>query len=234
MSDVHLCEGRPRTFAAWRDHMLHTDADAVLILGDLFEAWVGDDARDAGFDAECAAVLRAAAARRRVAFMAGNRDFLLGDALLADAGVDRLADPTLLLAWRQRVLLSHGDVLCLADTDYQRFRVEVRGDAWRQSFLARPLAQRRAIAGAMRDASMAHQAGAAAFSDVDADAAADWLTAAGADVLVHGHTHRPAVHPLPGGRERRVLGDWEFDAEPRRALMLRLTPGGFEPLDLGR
>src|SRR5574340_1315855 len=117
LSDVHLCEGRPRTFAAWRERMLRTDADAVLILGDLFEAWVGDDARGSGFDAECAAVLHAAAARRRVAFMPGNRDFLVGDLLLDDTGVERLADPTLLLAWQQRVLLSHGDALCLADTD---------------------------------------------------------------------------------------------------------------------
>ncbi len=234
LSDVHLDEGRPRTFAAWREHMLGTEADAVLILGDLFEAWVGDDSRSDGFEAECVAVLRAAAARRHVAFMPGNRDFLVGDAMLADAGVAALADPTLLLAWQQRVLLSHGDALCLADTDYQRYRAEVRTPAWRDAFLARPLAQRRAIARAMRDASRAHQAGAADFADVDPDAATAWLDAAAASVLVHGHTHRPALHALPLGRERRVLGDWEFDAQPHRALALRLTAHGFEPLDLAR
>jgi len=232
LSDVHLSEDRPRTFAAWRDHLLHTDADAVLILGDLFEAWVGDDARAGGFDAECVAVLRQAARRRRLAFMPGNRDFLVGDAMLGDAGVARLADPTLLSAWGQRWLLSHGDALCLADTDYQRFRAEVRSPAWQQALLARPLAERRALARTMRDASSAHQAAATAYADVDPDAAAAWLAAAGAAVLIHGHTHRPGLHDLPGGGTRHVLGDWEFDAMPRRARALRLTPAGLAPLDL--
>lgn len=232
LSDVHLCADRPLTFAAWRDHLLHTDADAVLILGDLFEAWVGDDARGDGFEAQCVAVLQRAASSRRLAFMSGNRDFLVGDAMLRDAGVERLADPTLLTAWGQRLLLSHGDALCLADTDYLRFRDEVRGQAWQQAFLARPLAERRALARAMRDASMSYQAAASGFADVDADAAATLLAAAGARILVHGHTHRPAIHPLPGGGTRQVLGDWEFDHAPHRAHALRLTPAGLAPLDL--
>jgi UDP-2,3-diacylglucosamine hydrolase len=232
LSDVHLQPDRVGTFAAWRDHLLHTRADAVLILGDLFEVWVGDDARNEGFEAQCVAVLRQAASRRRLAFMPGNRDFLVGDAMLRDAGIGRLADPTLLSAWGQRVLLSHGDALCLADTTYQQFRLEVRGAAWRSAFLERPLAERRALARAMRDASMAHQAAASDFADVDADAAAAWLAAADAAILVHGHTHRPGVHALPGGGVRQVLGDWEFDHAPHRALALRLTPAGLAPLDL--
>lgn len=146
LSDVHLREDRPATFAAWRRHLLDTDADAVLILGDLFEAWVGDDVRDEGFEAECVGVLREAGQRRRIGFLPGNRDFLVGDAMLADAGVVRLGDPTLLRAWTYRVLLTHGDALCLADVDYQRFRAEVREPAWQAAFLARPLAERRAIA----------------------------------------------------------------------------------------
>lgn len=234
LSDVHLRADRPATFAAWRAHLLATDADAVLILGDLFEAWVGDDAGDEGFDADCVAVLRAAASRRRIGFLAGNRDFLVGDTMLAAAGVARLTDPTLLCAWTQRVLLTHGDALCLGDTAYQRFRAEVRDPAWQDAFLARPLAERRELARRMRDASMAHQAGAALLADVDDDEAARWLESAGAPVMVHGHTHRPGVHALRAAGRRYVLGDWEFDRSPQRAHALRLTPQGLVALDLAR
>lgn len=232
IADVHLGEQRPRTWAAWRDHLLHTAADAVLILGDLFEAWVGDDARSEGFDAACAAVLREAAARRRIAFMPGNRDFLVGDALLREAGVQRLADPTLLTAWDQRLLLTHGDALCLADADYQRFRAEVRDPAWQRALLARPLPERRALARRMRDASTAAQAAAGSWADVDDAAAAAQLHAAGAQAMVHGHTHRPGTHALAGGALRHVLGDWEYDREPKRARILRLTRAGLESIDL--
>lgn len=262
VSDVHLHAGMPRTAAAWRRHLLHTEADAVLLLGDLFEVWVGDDAvltgpqgaapggRAAsqqatpghasasepgpGFDADCVAVLREAAARRWLGFLPGNRDFLVGDALLAATGLHRLADPTVLQAFGQRWLLTHGDALCLADTDYLRFRAEVRSPAWQQAFLARPLAQRQAQARAMRAASAAHQAAmpAADWADVDDPAAAAWLAASGCSAMVHGHTHRPATHALPGGGTRHVLGDWDLDHAPPRARALRLTAAGLAPLDL--
>lgn len=232
ISDVHLREDRRATFDAWRARLLDTDADALLILGDLFEAWIGDDARGEGFEAECVDVLRQAAARRRVGFMAGNRDFLVGAAMLAEAGVAQLADPTLLFAWQHRVLLTHGDALCLADTEYLRFRAVVRSAAWQADFLARPLAQRRVLARQMRDASTAYQAAMTMAVDVDDELAADWIRAASASAMVHGHTHRPGMHVLPGGCARHVLGDWEFDAEPRRAVALRLTPRGLTRLDL--
>jgi UDP-2,3-diacylglucosamine hydrolase len=234
LSDVHLHAAQPRTFEAWRAHLLGTAADAVLMLGDLFEVWVGDDARHGGFEAQCLAVLQAASRQRLLAFMPGNRDFLVGDALLAEAGVQRLADPTLLLAWDQRWLLSHGDALCLADADYQRFRAEVRGAGWQARFLALPLHQRQQQARAMRDASAAHQAGlpAGRWSDVDEAAALGWLVRAGAPALIHGHTHRPAVHALSGGRTRHVLGDWDLDAATPRASLLRLSADGPTVLDL--
>ncbi len=101
LSDVHLHADMPRTFAAWRQHLLGTPADAVLILGDLFEVWVGDDAAGAGFAADCVAVLHAASQHRVLGFLPGNRDFLVGDALLAAAGMQRLADPTVLQAFGQ-------------------------------------------------------------------------------------------------------------------------------------
>jgi len=234
LSDVHLHADMPRTFDAWRAHLLGTPADAVLMLGDLFEVWVGDDARFGGFEAECVEVLREAARHRVLAFQPGNRDFLVGDALLADTGMQRLADPTVLHAWGRRWLLSHGDALCLSDTAYQQFRRQVRGDDWQHRFLALPLAERQRQARAMRDASAAHQAAMppAQWSDVDDTAAAAWLDACGAEALIHGHTHRPATHALPGGRTRQVLGDWDFDHGAPRARALRLSAQGLATLDL--
>ena len=234
LSDVHLHADMPKTFAAWRQHLLHTPAGAVLMLGDLFEVWVGDDAAAAGFEADCAAVLREASRHKVLAFLPGNRDFLVGDALLASTGMQRLADPTVLQAFGQRWLLSHGDALCLADTAYQQFRQQVRSPAWQQAFLAQPLAERTRQARAMRDASAAHQAGLgpANWSDVDDGAAAQWLTSASCTTLIHGHTHRPAMHALPGGGVRHVLGDWDFDHGAPRARTLRLRASGLQLLDL--
>ncbi len=214
--------------------MLHTSADAVLMLGDLFEVWIGDDAAASGFQADCAAVLREASRHKALAFLPGNRDFLVGDALLGATGVRRLADPTVLSAFGRRWLLSHGDALCLADTAYQQFRAQVRSPSWQQAFLAQPLAARERQARAMRDASSAHQAdlGPARWSDVDDATAAQWLAAAGCTTLIHGHTHRPASHPLPGGGMRHVLGDWDFDHGAPRARALRLSAEGLQALDL--
>ena len=234
LSDVHLQASMPRTFAAWRDHLLHTPAPAVLMLGDLFEVWVGDDARTVGFEAECLAVLQQAARRLTLAFMPGNRDFLLGPAMAAEVPMTRLTDPTVLLAFGQRWLLSHGDALCLNDTAYQRFRAQVRGPDWQQAFLAQPLVERQQQARAMRDASVLHQAGlpAEVHGEVDATAAAHWLRDAACPVLIHGHTHRPGLHDLPDGGQRHVLGDWDLDAPPRRARILRLSASGLQSLDL--
>lgn len=234
LSDVHLHAGAPHTFEAWRRHLLHTPADAVLMLGDLFEVWVGDDARFDGFERACTEVLLSASQHRWLGFMHGNRDFLLGEAMCLDAGMTALPDPTLAQAFGQRALLSHGDALCVSDQDYQRFRAQVRGAAWQQRFLSLPLSQRQQQARAMRDASAQHQAAMAPdqWADVDAPLANEWLSKAGADVLVHGHTHRPATHALGDGRVRLVLGDWDFDAEPRRARMLTWTHEGLRSLDL--
>ncbi len=235
LSDVHLHADMPNTFAAWRAHLLHTPADAVLMLGDLFEVWIGDDAAGQGFNADCVAVLHEASRRKALAFLPGNRDFLVGDGLLGATGMQRLADPTLLTAFGQRWLLTHGDALCLADTAYQQFRQQVRSPAWQQVFLALPLAERERQARAMRDASAAHQAGLGPerWSDVDDAAAASWLAAAGCSQMVHGHTHRPATHALPGGGWRHVLGDWDFDHGAPRARALRLDAAGLHVLDLG-
>ena len=227
ISDLHLAENTPRGFAAWRDYLLHTSADAVVILGDLFEAWVGDDARHEGFEFRGAAVLTEAAALRCVAFMVGNRDFLLGDEMLAACGVLALPDPTVLSAFGERVLLSHGDAWCIADVDYQAFRRQVRDPAWQAQVRARPLAERRELARAMRcesERKSAQHRG--EWFDVDRATALQWMAEADAPTLVHGHTHRPATEALAPGFVRHVLSDWELDhGGAPRAQVLRWRPG---------
>jgi len=230
ISDLHLCEAMPRTFDAWAGHLRNTSADAVFILGDLFEVWVGDDMRTLAFERECIETLIDAACHRRVAFMAGNRDFLVGTQLLRECGVIALPDPTVLQAWGQRVMLSHGDALCLDDTAYQAFRTEVRAPAWQTAFLARPLAQRVAIGAEMRRASAAHQGlDGNRETDIDIGAAVHWMHGLGAAEMVHGHTHRPGSQLLAPGYKRHVLTDWDLDTGTR-AEVLRLDRSGFTRL----
>lgn len=233
ISDLHLQAAEPATFEAWRRYMASTPADAVFVLGDLFEAWPGDDAVPADpFAASCAQVLRDATARRPVFFLHGNRDFLVGDALAQATGLRLLADPTVLAFAGTRWLLSHGDALCLGDTEYLHFRAQVRSPAWQQAFLARPLAERQAVAQALRAQSEDRKRAGASYADVDAGEARAWLDAAQATVLVHGHTHRPGEHDLGGGRRRIVLTDWDLAAAPARAQALRLSAGGVQRVPL--
>ncbi len=235
ISDLHLSPELPATFQRWVRYLRESRADAVLILGDLFEVWIGDDACVAGsFVEQASEVLAEAASQRTVGFMVGNRDFLVGHDWLRRCGLLALPDPTVLDAWGQRVLLSHGDALCLDDTAYQAFRHQVRGPAWRTAFLARPLAEREQVARSMRDASEAGKRarGAASYADVDAAAAVAWMHATASHSLVHGHTHRPGSEALAPGYLRHVLSDWDLDAPEGRAQVLRLTRDGFARLDL--
>ena len=231
LSDLHLSESTPRTFAALAAHLRCTDADAVFILGDLFEVWVGDDARHHGFEAECAAMLAEASAHRFIAFMAGNRDFLVGPELLQHCGVMQLADPTVLLAFGQRALLTHGDALCLSDLAYQAFRAQVRGDAWQRAFLAQPLEQRRRSARDIRAESQRRKSRQTPgeWFDLDADETRRWMRQAGAPTVIHGHTHLPARHPMGADLVRYVLSDWDFDhpAGQARGDVLRWRRDGF-------
>jgi UDP-2,3-diacylglucosamine hydrolase len=229
ISDLHLAENTPLAFEAWAAHLRHTAADAVFILGDLFELWIGDDMATSGFEARCVDVLREAAATRTIGFMAGNRDFLVGDAMLRASGVLRLDDPTLISAFGTRVLVSHGDALCLDDAAYQRYRAVVRRPSVQRAFLALPLAWRRAIGRKARRRSEAlHTPGLGARIDLDASSSSRWLREAEAPVLVHGHTHAPAMHALAGGTMRHVLSDWELDrTDTPRAEVLRWSEQGF-------
>ena len=232
LSDLHLSPDTPGTLAALVQHLAETAADAVFLLGDIFEVWIGDDARFDPFEAQCVALLREASTRRALYFMAGNRDFLLGPDMLADCGMTRLADPTILNAFGQRLLLTHGDALCLEDKPYQAFRAQVRSPQWQAAMLARPLAERRAIGQQMRAASKAQQAGQELWADLDAEVCRHWLQAAGCTTMVHGHTHRPREHDLGDGMRRHVLSDWDFDAPSPRGDVLRLRHAGLRRIDL--
>jgi UDP-2,3-diacylglucosamine hydrolase len=229
ISDLHLEASEPATFKAWQRYMQTTPADAVFILGDLFEVWVGDDVlNERGFDDQCAHVIRQTAARVPVFFMHGNRDFLVGPGLMAACNTTLLVDPTVLSLNQQRWLLSHGDALCLGDTDYMQFRQQVRSADWQASFLAKPLTERQAIARGLRQQSEARKNSGATYADVDAQAARQWLAQADCLTLIHGHTHKPATHDLGHGLQRVVLSDWDMAAATPRAEVLRLSAQGLQ------
>ena len=229
ISDLHLAENTPGAFDAWAAHLRHTQADAVLILGDLFEVWVGDDFPEPSFEARCVAVLTEAAKLKAIAFMPGNRDFLVGDAVLGACGVARLADPTVVVAFGHRLLVSHGDALCLGDTAYQRYRAVVRRPSVQRAFAALPRRAREAVGRRLRQGSADRPPSPRPFVDVDADATLGWMHAADAPVLVHGHTHAPASHAVAAGFVRHVLTDWHLDGPgPTRGEVLRWRAGGIE------
>jgi len=235
ISDLHLAAALPRTLAAFEAFLARVPGRSprLIILGDLFEVWVGDDAAQepGSFEAQCGAVLREAARRLPVFFLHGNRDFLVGDALMRSTGATLLADPTVLVFEGRRWLLSHGDALCIGDADYQAFRRKVRDAAWQAQFLAQPLGRRREIARGLRGESQERAASGVEYADVDAAAAVSWLNAARAEALVHGHTHHPREHDLGHGFRRIVLSDWDASAAPPRLQVLRLAGGRFERLD---
>ncbi len=238
ISDLHLSPGTPRTTAALEAYLRACRADAVIILGDFFEVWIGDDIADDAFAQRCIAALHEAARHRTVAMMVGNRDFLVGGSMLAQHGVIAIDDPTELDAFGQTIMLAHGDALCLADTDYQAFRRQVRAPAWQAQFLARPRAERAAMARSMRDASAARKDDpTTTWADADPAATITLLDQYGARTMVHGHTHKPhthqpAVEGAPAETTRHVLSDWDLEAEVPRAEVLRLTAQGFERIAL--
>ncbi len=223
ISDLHLQASEPASFDAWRRYMQHTRADAVFILGDLFDVWVGDDAAGSGFELQCVEVLQQAGRRLKLFFMHGNRDFLVGAKFMALCNTTLLADPATLHFGGQQWLLSHGDALCLADTDYQAFRATVRNPLWQQDFLAKPLDERKAVARALRAQSEARKRSHMGAADLDLGATKAWLARAQARQMIHGHTHRPADHSLGDGMQRIVLSDWDAGANPPRTQVLRLS-----------
>ncbi|KQV60617.1 hypothetical protein ASC95_04030 [Pelomonas sp. Root1217] len=232
LSDLHLGPDTPGTLARLEQHLAQTPAQTVLLLGDIFEVWVGDDARHEPFEAGVVRLLRDASRRLDLFFMHGNRDFLVGAKLLAHTGMTALPDPTVLDAFGQRWLLVHGDEQCLADTAYQAFRRQVRSPEWQAQVLAQPLQARQALARQMREGSRAAQAAQLMATDLDAEACRALLKEAGATTMIHGHTHRPAEHDLGDGLRRIVLSDWDLDSTPPRGDVIRLSAAGLQRLSL--
>jgi UDP-2,3-diacylglucosamine hydrolase len=233
ISDLHLHDGLPATTQALSNYLQHTPADAVMMLGDIFEAWVGDDMRSQPYEAQCVDILSQAGRRLYLGMMVGNRDFLLGSEMLQACQAHPLADPTIMEAWGQRALLIHGDELCLSDVAYLKFRAQVRQSSWQQAFLAHPLQARLDQARQMRQASQTHQHAqmVSDWADVDEATATSWMDAAATATLIHGHTHRPGSEPFGKGT-RHVLSDWDLDHGQSRAEVLRWTPTGFARISL--
>ncbi|MCH9027546.1 MAG: UDP-2,3-diacylglucosamine diphosphatase [Proteobacteria bacterium] len=230
VSDVHLERGRAdisERFFRFLE-LQARQADALYLLGDLFEAWVGDDDDD-DFAKMVPRKLRALSdSGVPVYFMHGNRDFLIGERFAKDSGCQLLDDPTRLELHGETLLLSHGDSLCTDDLGYQAFRKEVRDPQWQQRFLAQPLAQRREFARRARDASAQYQQRQPpAIGDVNQQAVEALMTELQVTLLLHGHTHRPAVHDftLADGVEARriVLGAWY-----EQGSMVRWDKNGIE------
>jgi UDP-2,3-diacylglucosamine hydrolase len=232
-ADVHLHSSQVATAAAWLRMLEASRADAIIILGDWFEVWVGDDwGLQDPLVQRCAALLQRIGQQRAVYFLPGNRDFLLGHSFAQSCGLQLLADPCLLQLGGQRILLTHGDAWVTADKAYQDFRAHARSPAWQHDFLRRPLAERIALGAAMRAQSQAAQAGrsssnnSAAYDDIDFALACTQLAQYQANTLIHGHTHRPSHDTLAPDLQRWVLSDW--DAERHRGDMLRIQAGGIE------
>jgi UDP-2,3-diacylglucosamine hydrolase len=229
VSDIHLDPARPAlnnlflSFLAQRAQK----ANACYILGDLFESWIGDDD-----DTELGYVV-ALALRRLVNkgvlvfFLHGNRDFLVGERFAAASGIQLLPETKIVELYEKRVLLLHGDMLCTSDDEYQKLRASIRDPAWQARFLGLSIAQRRMLAVQLRISSqLASQRKADKITDVNHEAVDIMLRSHGVQQIIHGHTHRPAIHEwiLDGLASRRaVLGDWN----KKRGVMLCCEASGW-------
>lgn len=229
VSDLHLQESSAATTALFLDflsqHAIHSRQ--LYLLGDLFEYWAGDDDIDTPYVRSIVGALRATSdAGVQLFWMAGNRDFLVGDDFARAAGMVRLSDPHVTQLAGIRVALAHGDAQCTDDHDYQAFRAQVRSPQWQQAFLGQPLGERKRIIDGMRAGSRDAQRGKAmAIMDVNQQAIDALFAETGASVLIHGHTHRPASH-RHGTHLRHVLPDWDGDALPPRGGWLALDTDG--------
>jgi UDP-2,3-diacylglucosamine hydrolase len=229
ISDLHLDAASPeiaRQFHGFLESEARS-AEGLYILGDLFEAWLGDDDPDPEARATVRALRALVESGVPVFVMHGNRDFLIGGRFCRETGATLLADGTVVELYGERVLLMHGDALCIDDVSYQRLRRIVRNPLVRAIFRVMTLNQRRALAGKLRAGSREHVGMTAPdIMDVNATAVEQAFRAAGVRALIHGHTHRPAMHPLEidGAPARRiVLGDWYTQGS-----VLEASPHGFE------
>ncbi|AHI29359.1 UDP-2,3-diacylglucosamine diphosphatase [Marinobacter similis] len=235
ISDLHLEESRPditEAFLGFLKEKAH-GVEQLYILGDFFEAWIGDDERTP-LQEQIAAALRAVSeSGTEIFLMHGNRDFLIGHDFCDRAGATLLDDPTVVDLYGTPTLLMHGDSLCTADVEYQKFRTNMRNPQWQQMILQRPLADRQQMARQLREISMAKNQGKAeTIMDVTPEEVVKDMEAHGVQRLIHGHTHRPAEHHLQANGQpakRIVLGDWDthvwwLDVQPGQEPVLNKQP----------
>ena len=214
ISDLHLEPARPEIGEQFLAFLAGParEADALYILGDLFEAWIGDDDPNPYYAQMKSAIRALSDSGVPVFFMHGNRDFMIGERFAAEAGVTLLDDPHPIELHGENVLLSHGDALCTDDVEYQKVRAMTRNPDWQAMMLSKSIEERIAFAMQAREQSLARGESLTAESaDVNQEAVEQAIRDSGADILLHGHTHRPAVHPFHvDGRpvHRIVLGDW--------------------------
>lgn len=229
VADIHLDNDEPAITAGFVDFLtqIAADAEALYILGDLFERWIGDDEPSALHDRIATALQALRQQGVACYFIHGNRDFLLGQNYARRCGMTLLPEQVLLERYGQRILLMHGDQLCTGDASYQAFRRKVQQRWLQRLFLALPLRWRLAIAARMRARSQqANSAKSVTIMDVEPQTVNAVIEAAEADILIHGHTHRPAIHTveIEGQlRQRAVLGAWHHEGSA-----LRLSGSGLE------
>ena len=211
ISDLHLQENRPELTKAFKKFLVShaADVDSLYILGDLFEAWIGDDYEN-DFIAEVKFELKKySSLGKKIYLMHGNRDFLLGDKFCAEIGGLLLDDPTTIKINDFKVILMHGDSLCIDDLDYQSFRTVVRDQTWKNNFLEKEISERIELAQSLREVSKVENKDKAyEIMDVNLMAVNEIFQKFKNDILIHGHTHRPKIHQEKYGT-RYVLGDWE-------------------------
>jgi len=231
VSDLHLDPERPAAielFGRFLDGEAR-DADALYILGDLFEAWVGDDDPSTAGAFVADRLNSLADSGVPVFFIRGNRDFLLGETYARRAGMTILPDPAVVMLHGEPTLVLHGDLLCTDDTAYQQFRAQTRDPRWQEQFLAQPLVARLAFAEQARAASKARYGELVAsgqsetITDVTPATVREWFKRYGIHCMIHGHTHRPAIHDEGDGNTRIVLGDWY-----EQGSVLRVDAGGID------
>ena len=233
ISDLHLDESRPAIVAQFERFLASAapGADAVYILGDLFEYWVGDDSLALPFPARIAALLKGAAGHTALRFMHGNRDFMVAGRFGDATGMELIDDPAAVDLYGTPAVLMHGDTLCTDDKAYQAFRAQVRNPAWQQAALQRSVQERLAIAQDLREKSEgAKQGKSMGIMDVAAETVEEAFRESGARVLIHGHTHRPArhLHVVDGvERVRWVLADWY-----ERGSYLEASPAGIRAVEI--
>lgn len=219
ISDLHLHAAMPRTTQAFLDFLRQhaSQTRQLYLLGDVFEAWAGDDDIDDPYNRHIVDALRhLSGSGVQLFWMAGNRDFLVGAQFARASGVTLLPDPFVTTIAERPIVLTHGDAQCTDDESYMQFRAQVRQAGWQHDFLAMPLAQRKKIIESMRAESSAAQRGKAAdIMDVNADAITALFKTTGVTTMIHGHTHRPACHDEPKDgvpHLRYVLSDWDLDS----------------------